>query len=399
LIPRMAPHADLIAAAMQSYGVDAISLPEPDERNILYSNKVTSGTECLPYRVTLGDFLRYYYEDGHNLSLNNIEGFMSGSFGPCRLGKYASEQIRVLKNLGFDFPIRTTVSNNAYSDIGLGKGFERVGWKSIVAADYLQKLLWRVRPYEREKGASDKLFDIYLKKLADRIRSKTEYKDLVKEATHEFGELIDRTVSRRPMVGINGEIYLRSNAFSNKDLVRTCETAGLEVVVSPMGEWMKYTSHRSLEDALKDRKVKKTITSYLRKLVQERDERSIARYYEEVLKEKEPSTVDILDKSEKYLSPKCGSEAVLSIGSGIDWLENPEFTGVISVMPHGCMPGGIVAAMAEKFSAMYSKPWINLTYDGFLETNNSTKINEFAELVKFCHRNTNELRSAGLKKE
>ena len=63
------------------------------------------------------------------------------------------------------------------------------------------------------------------------------------------------------------------------------------------------------------------------------------------------------------------------------------------------MPGGIVAAMAEKFSAMYYKPWINLTYDGFLETNNSTKINEFAELVKFCHRNTNELRSAGLKKD
>jgi len=38
-------------------------------------------------------------------------------------------------------------------------------------------------------------------------------------------------------VGINGEIYLRSNAFSNKNLVKVCETAGLEVVVSPMGEW------------------------------------------------------------------------------------------------------------------------------------------------------------------
>jgi hypothetical protein len=53
-------------------------------------------------------------------------------------------------------------------------------------------------------------------------------------------------------------------------------------------------------------------------------------------------------------------------------------------MPHGCMPGGIIAAMANKFSAEYHKPWVSLTYDGFQETNNLTRINEFAELVRFC---------------
>ena len=85
----------------------------------------------------------------------------------------------------------------------------------------------------------------------------------------------------------------------------------------------------------------------------------------------------------------------MSIGSGIDWLENEEFAGVISVMPHGCMPGGIVAAMADKFGSMYKKPWINLTYDGNLETNNAIRINEFAELVKFCNKNVLAPHSAG----
>jgi predicted nucleotide-binding protein (sugar kinase/HSP70/actin superfamily) len=384
IIPRMAPHADLVAAAMEAFGVKAYSLPEPDERNILYSNQVTSGTECLPYRVTLGDFLRFFYENGHNLK--DVEGFMSGSYGPCRLGKYAIEQIRILKNIGFDLPIRTTVSNNAYRDIGLGPGFERLAWKSIVAVDYLQKLQWRVRPYEKKKGDADKLFDIYLKRLVERVRLKAEFSDVMKQATAEYKDLIDGTRPRRPLVGINGEIYLRSNCFSNKDLVKTCEAAGLEAVVSPMGEWFKYTSHRNLEDAVKDRKIKKMIVSYLKKRIQERDERAIASCYEEVIAEAEPSTTEILTKSGHYLSPRCGSEAVLSIGSGIDWLENPEFAGVISVMPHGCMPGGIVAAMADKFSVIYQKPWINLTYDGFLETNNSIRIHEFAELVKFCNK-------------
>jgi predicted nucleotide-binding protein (sugar kinase/HSP70/actin superfamily) len=243
-----------------------------------------------------------------------------------------------------------------------------------------------VRPYEKEKGAADKLFDLYLQKLAEKIRSKAGYQAVLVQATQEFKALLDTTLERKPLVGINGEIYLRSNRFSNKDLVKNCEAAGLEVVVSPMGEWFKYTSLRNLEDAVKDRRIKKIIYSYLKKHIQKQDEIAIARNYKAVIPDPEPSTEDLLDLSRQYLSPRCGSEAVLSIGSGIDWMENQEFAGVISVMPHGCMPGGIVAAMAEKFSADFQKPWINLTYDGFLETNNSTKISEFAELVRFCRK-------------
>jgi predicted nucleotide-binding protein (sugar kinase/HSP70/actin superfamily) len=103
-----------------------------------------------------------------------------------------------------------------------------------------------------------------------------------------------------------------------------------------------------------------------------------------MLDEREPSIKEILSKTSSYLSPRCGSEAILSIGTGVDWLENPNFAGVISVMPHGCMPGGIVAAMAEKLSQVCHKPWISLTYDGILETNNLTKINNFAEVIRFC---------------
>ena len=167
--------------------------------------------------------------------------------------------------------------------------------------------------------------------------------------------------------------------------MKVCEDAGLEVVVSSVGEWGRYIAHRHLEDALRDRKIKKILTSYLTKRVLQRDEHRVDNFYHEVLPESETPVATILSKSKSYLSPRCGSEAVLSIGSGVEWLESPKFAGVISVMPHGCMPGGIVAAMAEKFSTVYQKPWINVTYDGFLETNNSARVREFAELVKFCN--------------
>ena len=382
LIPRMAPHAEVMAAAMQAFGATAIALPEPDDRNLLYSNEVTSGTECLPYRVTLGDFMRFYYENGKDLK--DVEGFMTGSYGPCRLGKYAIEQMRILKDIGFDLPIRTTVSNNAYRDLNLGPRFERLAWKGIVAIDYLQKLLWRTRPYEKQKGLTDRLFEEYIGRMAQQVRLKEDIDETLKRATSEFKSLIDPGLPRKPLVGINGEIFLRSNRFSNKNLVKVCEEAGLEVVVSPVSEWIKYTSYRNLEDAFKSQKVKKIINSYLKKAIQQHDEERVARDCREILDKREPSTAAILAKSGRYISPRCGSEAVLSLGAGIEWMEDRDFAGVISVMPHGCMPGGIVAAMAENFSTIYQKPWVSLTYDGSLETNNPARIAEFAELVKFC---------------
>ena len=386
LIPRMAPHAHAVAAAMEACGVKAIVLPEPDERNLLYSEQVTSGTECLPYRVTLGDFIRFYHENGGNTE--NFEGFNAGSYGPCRLGKYSIEQIRLLKDIGFNLPIRTTVSNNAYRDLNLGPDFERVAWSGIVAIDCLEKMLWRTRPYEKETGAAETLFNKYTTMIADRIRRKEAYGDIMRQATSEFRRLVDPEQPRRPLIGINGEIYLRSNKFSNRNLVKVCENAGLEAVVTPMGEWFKYTSFRNLEDAIIDRKFKKILVSYIKKHIQEHDEHSVSANCRGLIETKEPSTSELLALTGRYLSPKCGSEAVLSIGCGIKWLKSPHFAGAISVMPHGCMPGGIVAAMAEKFSSLYHKPWISLTYDGFLETNNLSKINSFAEVIKYCNKET-----------
>jgi len=387
LLPRMCEHADVLCAAMQAYGVDAKVLPEPDERNILYSNKVTSGKECLPYRVTLGGFMRYLYEDGNgSVELRDIEGFMAGAYGPCRFGKYAVEQIRILRELGFDFPIRTTVSNSGYHDWNLGAGFERLAWRSIVAVDYLERLLWRARPYERTEGAAEALFREYLDKVSDVTRHRGVLDDVLRQATARFKEIIDPSLPRRPLVGINGEIFLRSNRFSNSDLVRECEKVGLEAVVSPIAEWFKYVTHRNIEDGVRDRDVKRIIKGQIRRFLLTHDERRVASIFEEAVEGREPTTKGLLKLSEKYLSPRCGGEAVLSIGAGLEWLEDPRFAGVISVMPHGCMPGGTVAAMAEKLSEHYGKPWISLTYDGIMESNNQAKICNFAEVIRFCSR-------------
>jgi predicted CoA-substrate-specific enzyme activase len=388
IIPRMAPHIELVGALLEGSGFRAVVLPEANERNLFYADKVTSGVECLPYRVTLGDFLRFCYEDGTDLK--NVEAVMAGAYGPCRFGKYALEQIKIFRDVGIDIPIRTTVSNNAYRDTEISPRFARLAWKGCVAIDYLQRSLWRTRPYEKRPGSADELFDEYLGRIVGRVRKKEGFDDILSQVNPDFRSLIDPELPRRPLVGINGEIFLRSNRFSNQDLVRECEKAGLEVVVSSIGEWMEYIFYRHVEDAVRDRKFLKALISYIIKRVWEHDEHKVVKHFQALVDVREPSTEEVLRWTSEWLSPKCGSEAVLSIGSGVEWMENPKFAGVISVMPHGCMPGGIVAAMSDKFSALYRKPWINLTYDGFVESTNLTRINNFAEVIRFCSQEKQE---------
>jgi hypothetical protein len=65
--------------------------------------------------------------------------------------------------------------------------------------------------------------------------------------------------------------------------------------------------------------------SYLKKFVREHDEHEIVNYFRGVLTDPDPRVSDVLKKSSEHLSPRCGSEAVLSIGAGIEWMENPRF--------------------------------------------------------------------------
>ncbi|MBI4321272.1 MAG: hypothetical protein HY675_22505 [Chloroflexi bacterium] len=377
LIARMADHAEVVAAAMRRFGVNAQVLPESDERSMALSRDFTSGKECLPFRDSLGVFLRMA-DDG--TLPRNARALMAGSYGPCRLGKYAQEQQKILNDRGIPLEILTTVSNNAYSDLGLGQKFELIAWQGVVAVDLLQRMLWVTRPYERQRGQTNQYYEECLRRLTEAVETHRPIQPVLREAEATFLGLRDPSLPRRPLVGINGEIYLRANRFCNKDLVALCEESGLEVEVSPMAEWIKYTTLRNLEEAWENREWRRILRGGLRKLATDYYENRLASWVKRAIHEPEPSVRELLATSSEHLPSRNGSEAVLSLGSGIRQMRDPRYAGVISVMPHGCMPGSIVAAMSEQISKQHgNKPWISLTYDGFADKVNPERIADFAE--------------------
>jgi len=165
-----------------------------------------------------------------------------------------------------------------------------------------------------------------------------------------------------------------------------CEAAGLEAEVAPMSEWLKYVTARNLEDGWVNRDWKRLIRGAVRRVALERYESQVASWFNCAIHEREPGVGELLAASAAYLPARNGSEAVLSLGSGVRQMASPHYAGVISVMPHGCMPGGIVAAFAEGVSKRYAKPWISLTYDGFEDKVNPERIADLAELLRHTAR-------------
>jgi predicted nucleotide-binding protein (sugar kinase/HSP70/actin superfamily) len=169
LIPEMNRiGAHLLAGTFRSFGVRALVMET--YRGLDLGKEFTSGKECFPCQVTTGDILLFLEQEkerlGEAFEPDRYVYFMPEAEGPCRFGMYNKYQRIVLDS----FPefrrvkIASLTSKNSYSLDGMfEKGetanFRKAAYFSVVVGDILDRLLWRVRPYEREPGMADEFME------------------------------------------------------------------------------------------------------------------------------------------------------------------------------------------------------------------------------------------------
>jgi predicted nucleotide-binding protein (sugar kinase/HSP70/actin superfamily) len=239
-----------ISAAFRSVGIDARPMPPSDEETLLLGGRFSSGEECLPQKVTLGDTLKLLVHGG--IAPEKMALFMPASNGPCRFGQYGPFMKMVLDDMGYgDVILVSPTCSDGYGGVGdHADELLRTAWRAMVGGDLLQKLLLRVRPYETERGAADRAFDDAVDLLCRAVEipgGKTGEKLGRIVAALRKGRGLLRNVpavfsSPRPLIGVVGEIFCRLNAFSNDDVVRKVEEAGGECWISDVTEWVWYTN-------------------------------------------------------------------------------------------------------------------------------------------------------------
>jgi predicted nucleotide-binding protein (sugar kinase/HSP70/actin superfamily) len=105
----------------------------------------------------------------------------------------------------------------------------------------MQKMLLERRPYEVNKGEVDAAYHEWLELLVKLVEHGSNgFEAFSGRLRHALEAVrIDRSVSK-PRIGLVGEIFVRSNQFSNDFIARKLEALGAECSLPPFEEWLDY---------------------------------------------------------------------------------------------------------------------------------------------------------------
>jgi predicted nucleotide-binding protein (sugar kinase/HSP70/actin superfamily) len=369
-----------IAGAFEANGIKAEVLPEPTRESVELARRFTTGKECYPLIITLGDFLKKSLEDDFDPERGAF--FMPSTEGPCRFGLYNRYHQQILREFGKEGVVFISPnqgrSDDFYNEFDNFRGnFSRLAWQGIIAYETLEKMVREIRPYEVNKGETNSVYNRSLKRLYDGIVKGNLIKSL-QESIEEIGSIeIERDV-RKPIIGIIGEIFIRSNRFSNNNIIEEIERLGAEVWMPSVMEWIIYVNHFLKRDSLAKRDYRGFIKAYIKGGIQLYDEYRITRLFKRYMKNyREIGIKGILNHGERYTHKSFGTEAILSVGKAVEYAMSG-VNGVINVMPFTCMPGTITSIIMKKVGEEYNNlPFLTLVYDGTEDTNMRTRLEAF----------------------
>ncbi len=393
-IPYMCDHSFAVAAAFKACGVEADVFPESDEETLYWGRKLTSGKECYPCILTTGDMVKLVKDP--KFDHERAAFFMPSGNGPCRFGQYHRYHRLVLDDLGFHHvPVYSPNQDETlYNDLGImGSQFSRLGWQGIVAVDLLMKKLLETRPYEKEKGETDRVYQECLKRVCETIHEGDNLEEALRKSVEDLNRIEVGGPGTKPLIGIVGEIFVRLNPFANENVIQKIEQFGGEAWIAPLTEWILYVNTIAKGRSLRKKSFSNLLKIFLTDYYQKKDEHQLEKIFKGHLRNfGEPKTRSIFKKAKPYLDPSFEGEAILSVGKTIDFAKRGA-SGIVNIMPFTCMPGTIVSTLLKRYQEENNNiPILNMAYDGQEQTNTLTRLEAFMYQAKgFQNRKNNRI--------
>jgi len=383
--PYMNDGAYMIAAAARSCGIRSEVLPKQTQEDLAIGRKYTSSKECFPMICTTGSFLKKLMEPGADPS--KMSFFMPDHNGPCRFGQYNQFHRILFDRLGFhDAELITPSNDTSYEDVA-GKDSQKFrinAWKGFIVSDYLRKIHLETRPYEINKGDSDKLYDESLARLEKCIENGSrDLRKVISGIASDFMAIKVDKSRRRPVVAIIGEIFMRGNAGCNGDVANRLEDLGVEVVIGPFSEWLNYSTYRFTRDSKWRNDTKGIIKSKIQGIGQDVIANSLLRSIEKFTDhEKDVSLHEMLHLCNKYVNEYYDGDPAIAMGTSVALTERG-VSGIGAILPFTCMPGTLIASVSDSFRKDHNNvPFINIAYDGQDSVSLDTRLQAFVFQVK-----------------
>jgi len=413
-MPDMAPFGTrLIAASFRAVGVDAVVIDT--YKGLSLGREFTSGKECFPCQVTLGDILHHLQQEKERLgtafSPEQYVYFLPEADGPCRFGMYNKLQRLILDRFEEfkDIPITYVSTENGYATNGImpadrAPNFRKLAFVAIIIADVLDRTVWRVRPYEQQQGMTDAFMEKALETMVSLVEDLGASLDF-----HKLYRLLDDIVAtactfidprqpRRARIGFVGEFTLRPHPDSKQNNVRQLEEFGGEVVDASLGEWVNFVAFERARKLRrqwttawqeKDHKPlrqvsKQLLETEIEKLYQAWRQQEVYRCARKHLDIQPDHSIGQIDRrldGNRLFTFAIGTEAALSIGGALEYVHHG-FDGIVNVFPFTCMPSTICSAILKPLLHQMRIPYLDAPYDGTIQPNREVALRTFLYQAK-----------------
>ena len=243
LCPQMSPiHFQFVEKAMQESGYNLKVLPSVDKGATEAGLKYVNNDACYPSILVAGQMMEALTSGEYDV--NKTALIISQTGGGCRATNYIGFIRKALKDAGLE---QVPVISANLQGIESNPGFKitySLAKKVIIGAmygDLFMRVLYRVRPYEKEKGSANRLYQSWVEKCMKNIEtgSMKEFKKNVYQIVKDFDELPLLDI-KKPRVGLVGEILVKFHPTANNQIVDIIEREGGEAVMPDLIDFFQY---------------------------------------------------------------------------------------------------------------------------------------------------------------
>ncbi|WP_433964515.1 hypothetical protein [Tunturiibacter gelidiferens] len=405
-------HEEMIKAVFHGSGYRCENIPTPVVADFQAGKEFGNNGQCNPTYFTVGNLVRYLQmleQQGQTRKqiIDNYVFFTAGSCGPCRFGMYEAEYRFALQNAGFDgFRVllfqQTDGIKAASGEPGLkfSVDFGMGMLNALNLGDVINELVYQVRPFEVNKGETDRVIHDSVKVLTDTLRDRKrwhimeaapawarpyieknkmlsgigctlgkvghnlygkEYVDALHTCRDSINAIEVDRLRVKPVIKITGEFWAQTTeGDGNFNMFAFLEKEGAQVLVEPIATWIAYMMYVAKEGAkaradaeapYRDPKwyelknVSQTTSKYSKNRRPQRRQRHVdllLSSHHQTSGRHGPSSDSAKELSRLahpfYHQLARGGEGYMEVGKNVYYTVNHLCHMVLALKPFGCMP-------------------------------------------------------------
>ncbi len=256
ICPQMSPiHFDVLEPAFRSAGYDLVVLEDSDKNAIDTGLKYVNNDACYPSLLVVGQLMQAI-ESG-KYDVNKTALIITQTGGGCRATNYIGFIRRALKKAGLEqIPVISLNLGGIEVNPGFKINLDMIYRLALGATfgDIFMRCVYRMRPYELEKGAVNAVHEKWVKKCQDFLSTAKKpnflkFRKMCRQMIEEFDAIpVDENLIK-PRVGIVGEILVKYSPSGNNHLVDLLESEGAEAVSPDLMDFMLYCFYNQVYKA------------------------------------------------------------------------------------------------------------------------------------------------------